>query len=83
MRAKRLWSTHVGRHVIGQCFAHGNNIIRFAHSDFSPRMQELINHNLNADRYSVRRYPMGLTAGQLGDAVSLVAAEQFVTSLQM
>ena len=81
---KRLWcNTSVGRETIERCVAPGSNVTRFAHADFSIRMQDLINHDLNAKRFSYKNYPMGLTAAQLGDAVSLLAAEQFVTNLQM
>ena len=83
-RLKPMWcATAVGLETISKCVAPGCNVTRYEHAGFSPRMKDLIKHPLNKNRYSEEQFPNGLTAAQLGDAVSLVAAEQFVTNLQI
>ena len=76
---KRLWSSTVGEDIISRSVASGVKKMQYLPTDLGPVFQRCLHHDLNKHRYKEDRYPQGLYASQVGDAVFLVALESFLS----
>ena len=79
---KRLWSSTVGEDIISRSVASGVKKMQYLPTDLGPVFQRCWHHDVNKHRYKQDRYPQGLYASQVGDAVFLVALESFLSLAQ-
>ena len=74
--SKQLWDSNAGHEVMRRCFEHGCNKTRYLHINLSSAMKAILRAPNIRNKYSYEQKPNGLSAAELGDALSYYGVEQ-------
>ena len=76
LMSKQLWDSDAGHEVMSRCFEYESHKRKYLHINLSDAMKAILRAPNNVNKYSYEQKPQGLSAAELGDALSYYSVEQ-------